>query len=207
MRTGQGWPALARRTCRSVQGLIVNAWTPSLGAAVLARQRQTRRQVALRSIRRSRDSLPRTTTIECCGDRCLRHPASSLHGTRTARFLTAVARPTTSVPSTRLRGPRRSKTEPGRQAWRFIPLQRIPHPGRSPGTNPDPKQTSSSCCGAAEMLRAPARGWGDADAPETHLAARCRSCRRSPLGGVALAAREAGTVATIGAGECARWAS
>ena len=69
------------------------------------------------------------------------HPAPSLHETRTGRFLTVVAHPTTFHLPTRLRGPRRSKTEPGRQAWRFNPLQRIPYPGRSPGKSPRPHTT------------------------------------------------------------------
>jgi hypothetical protein len=56
--------------------------------------------------------------------------------TRTGRFLTVVARPTNTIFPTCSRGPRRSKTDPGRQAWRFTPLQRIPNPGRSPGPNP-----------------------------------------------------------------------
>jgi hypothetical protein len=62
-----------------------------------------------------------------------------------------VARPTTFHLPTRLRGPRRSKTDPGRQAWRFTPLQRIPIPGRSPGTNPCPQNIK----GRGELSQSP----------------------------------------------------
>ena len=105
-----------------------------LGAAVLSRHTNTG-EPALRSIRRSRDRLTGTTTIECCGVRCLYPPRLVPTRKRTGRFLTVVAHPINTHSSKRLHGPRRSKTEPGRQAWRFTPLQRIPHPGRSPGNS------------------------------------------------------------------------
>jgi hypothetical protein len=71
--------------------------------------------------------------------------STSLYPTsRLVRFLTVADHTTTIHLPTRSRGPRRSKTEPGRQAWRFTPLQRIPNPGRSPGRNPDSQPQISS---------------------------------------------------------------
>jgi hypothetical protein len=49
------------------------AHTP-LGAAVPSRRQRSRRFAAMRSIRRSRNHLTRTTTVECCSDGSLRPP-------------------------------------------------------------------------------------------------------------------------------------
>jgi hypothetical protein len=113
-----------------------------LGAAVLSRRQRSGTTSSAIPLRRPRLHKPSRSRNH--DDRALHGPVplSSRTSTfrypasRTGRFLTVADHTTTPHLPTRLRGPRRSKTEPGRQAWRFTPLQRIPNPGRSPGTSP-----------------------------------------------------------------------